>query len=119
NGEFYETGNIKDYLNCTKALLQKLNQPNENTFLKSLLKKYTPTSVLNDLQTDLKLPSHTNLKYLFCDENFKVFDGVNLEGFLVAGKNVVIKEGTHLKDVVVTDNQIITSNSAITNDVIY
>lgn len=117
-GQFFETGNIKDYLDCTRELL-KLVENKSSKFLSSLFKKYSPKSKLNDLEVDLKLPPHDNLKYLFIDENFKLFEDCELEGFVVAGKNVVIKERSHLKDIVVLDNTVISENSEITNTIVY
>jgi mannose-1-phosphate guanylyltransferase len=118
-GHFFETGNLKDYIDCTRQLLKFLNEKKYLKFLESLFKKYSPKSRLNDLAVDLKLPPHDNLKNLFIDENFKLFEDSNLEGFVVAGKNVVVKERARLKDVVILNDQIISENSEIESTIVY
>jgi mannose-1-phosphate guanylyltransferase len=118
-GHFFETGNEKDYLDCTKTLLKFLKEKKYSSFLNSLLKKYCPMSRLNDLSTELKLPPHESLEYLFVDENFKLFNESSLEGFVIAGKNVVIKEKCHLKNVVILNDQLISENTEIENKVIF
>ncbi|MES2769420.1 MAG: NDP-sugar synthase [Bdellovibrionota bacterium] len=118
-GHFFETGNQKDFLDCTKSVLRFLKEKRYSNFLTSLLKKYTPESRLNDLSIDLKLPPHDNLEYLFVDKNFTLFNDCTLEGFLVVGKNAVIKERCSLKNVVILDDQIIAENSEISDTIIF
>lgn len=118
-GHFFETGNEKDYLACTNELLKFLKEKKYSKFLNSLLKKYSPKSKFNDMILDLKLPPHENLTALLVDENFTIFDGTELEGFIVAGKNVEIKDRAHLKNVVILNDQVITENTEIENAVIY
>jgi mannose-1-phosphate guanylyltransferase len=117
-GHFFETGNIKDYIDCTRQLLTFLSEKKYFKFLNSLIKEYSPHSKLNDLEVDLKLSPHDNLKYLFIDENFKLFEESQLEGFIVAGKNVVIKERCYLKDVVILEGNVISENSDIKNTIV-
>lgn len=118
-GHFFETGNEKDYIQCTKQLLEFLDQKKYSKFLNSLLKKYSPKSKLNDLRVDLKLPPHEGLKHLFAEENLTIFEEAHLEGFVVADKNVTIKEKCHLKNVVILNNQTVPENSEIENAIIY
>lgn len=118
-GHFFEAGNEKDFIDCTKTLLTFLEEKKYSKFLNSLLKKYSSKSRLNDLSVELKLAPHENLKHLFVGENFKLFNESELEGFIVAGNNVVIKEKCHLKNVVILNNQLISENTEIENKIIF
>lgn len=118
-GEFFETGNEKDFLDCTKTLLKYLKIKKYSKFLDSILKKYSPESRLNDITTDLKLPPHDDLQYLLADKNLTVFEGCDLKGFVVAGKNVEIKEKCTLENVVILNDKVIEENSDISNSIIY
>ncbi len=118
SGHFFETGNQKDFLDCTQQLLNFIGQKKYTKFLGSLFKRYAPGSKLNDLGVDLKLPRSKELKYLLANENLTVFDGTNLEGFIVADKNVTIREKSNLKNVVILSDTIIPENSEIENAII-
>ncbi len=118
DGEFFETGNTKDYLHCTKTLLDRLSEK-RSRYLASVLKEYAPNTRLNDLATDLKIHTDFTPKYLMCDENFKIFDDVKLEGFIVAGKNVSVKEKSELKNTVILEGQTVVSNSSLKDEIIY
>lgn len=118
-GHFFETGNIKDFVDCTRCVLQFLKEGKYSKFLNSLFKKYSPKSTLNDLNIFLKIQNQDDLKYLFVDENFKLYDESILEGFIVAGKNVVIKEKCHLKDVIILNDQLISENTDLENTIVF
>lgn len=118
-GEFFETGNEKDFLHCTKTLLKYVKEKKYSKFLSSLLKKYSPESKLNDLGVDLKLPPHDDLNYLMVGSNFTLFSESELKGFVVAGNDVVIKEKCNLENVVILGNKVIEENSEISNSIIF
>lgn len=118
-GEFFETGNQKDFLDCTNTVLKYLKIKKYSKFLESLLKKYAPESKLNDLAIDLKLPPHDELQYLLVDKDFTIFNDSTLKGFVVAGKNVEIREHCTLENVVILNDKIIEENSDISNSIIF
>lgn len=118
NGEFFETGNEKDFIATTQKLLCYFKEE-KYQYLVSLLKKYTPQSRLNDFSTSLKMESQPSLKNLFIGRDFKLFHDVQLEGFVVAGNNVTIKEKSLLKNVVILDDCLIEENAQYQNQIIY
>lgn len=117
-GEFFETGNVEDYLKTTSTLLNYLKHGKYQNYLSSLLKQYSPLSKLNDLETMLKanVDIHT---ILYTDTPVKIFEDSTFNGFVVLGKNCEIQEGCVLENAVILENSILEPNTEVINSIYF
>lgn len=96
--EWYETGNLQDYLSASKSCLQLLNE-RKNSLLNSLIEKYAPDSQI------IK-----NSKGIFFIDKSAQVNIDQLKDFAVIGKNVKVNPGLVIQNSVIAANVHVKSN---------
>ncbi len=117
-GIWFEMGSAEEYLEGTGELLKHF--ANGNLFLTELLQNYSPHAKLSTKENQQNIQADTStLNYLLTKDTYQIDGGVNLGGFVVIGRNVIIEAGCHLKNVVILDNVTVKKNTEATNQIIY
>ncbi len=93
---WYETGNIKDYLQATHEALLALQKNPKDLFINELLKQFAAHSSLQ--KPNAKSDPKT---LLFAEQSAQIHTGAKLSGFVVLGQNVVVPDGCELQNLVV------------------
>jgi mannose-1-phosphate guanylyltransferase len=90
--EWFETGNLKDYLHATEACLNLLNTDSfEGIYLNKILKKFSPLSTLKKSPTSIML-AHAGAK---------LHPGFKVDGFAVIGDGAIITGPSQIKNCVI------------------
>lgn len=96
DAQWFETGNLKDYLHATEECLKILDsESEEGLYLKKILKKFSPLSTLKKIDSGYLLNHSAN----------RLSPGFKAEGFAVIGEGAVIKGPTQIKNCVL-DSQV-------------
>ncbi len=99
DSRWYETGNIKDFLQATNEVLTELKENPKDSFLNYLFANFAPGS---SLQEPNKSSDPETL--IFADSTARIHIGAKLSGFVVLGRGVEVPEGCELQNVVVREN---------------
>ncbi len=118
-GDFFETGNEKDFINTNQTMIEFIKNKKYQTIINKVLKKYSPNSKLNPQEFLIKFETANAPKDLFCDDRLRIFEKTHFEGFFISGKNVTVRESCDLKNVVILDNTDIPAHSNFSDSIIY
>ena len=101
-GEWFETGNEKDFLKATGDLIDKTLK-GDSDFLNELGGLYWP----NAPETQKLDPSSAFSKRVLAGSHIEVQENVTIEGFCVLGNGVKVEKKSKLEDSVVLPGAVI------------